>query len=144
MRIYLIGSLRNPAVQSVAAELRKAGLEVFDDWQSAGPEGDDWWKKYEEARGRSYIEALYAPAAVNIYNFDRSNIEKSGAVVLVAPCGKSAHLELGWALGRGMPGYILLDPDVARWDVMYQFATGVFEDTTDLVEVLRGRTSPKP
>jgi len=138
MRLYLIGSLRNPAVQSVAAELRRAGHEVFDDWQAAGPEGDDWWKKYEQARGRTYKEALYAPAAVNIYEFDKRNIIASAAVVLVAPAGKSAHLELGWALGKGREGYILLDPEVDRWDVMYQFATGVFNTVDELVEHLKG------
>jgi hypothetical protein len=38
-------------------------------------------------------------------------------------------------LGQGKPGYILLD-NPERWDVMYQFADGVFEHLEDLLERL--------
>ena len=41
MRLYVIGSLRNPAVPQVAKRLREAGFLVFDDWYAAGPEADD-------------------------------------------------------------------------------------------------------
>jgi len=30
--IYLIGSLRNPAVPEVAQKMRAVGIDVFDDW----------------------------------------------------------------------------------------------------------------
>jgi nucleoside 2-deoxyribosyltransferase len=137
MRVYLIGSLRNVVVQQVAAQLRDAGLEVFDDWQAAGPEADDYWQSYEKARGRTYKEALAGAAAINVYEFDKRNILESDCVVLILPAGRSGHLELGWALGKGIPGYILLDPDVERWDVMYQFADAVFETLDELVEDLK-------
>ena len=47
--LYLIGSLRNPRVPELAKRLRQdnPGLEVFDDWYSAGIEADDYWKEYE-------------------------------------------------------------------------------------------------
>ena len=34
--VYLIGSLRLPAVRGLAAELRAEGFDVFDDWHAAG------------------------------------------------------------------------------------------------------------
>lgn len=132
MLIYLIGSLRNPEVPKIAAKLREAGHEVFDDWYAAGPEADDKWRDYEKARGRTFKQALEGAAARNVYAFDRRNLERSEVVVLVLPAGKSGHLELGWALGQQKKGYILLD-DPERWDVMYQFATGLFYDVEDLI-----------
>jgi hypothetical protein len=129
--IYLIGSLRNPQVPLIANELRAAGHEVFDDWYSAGPEADDKWRDYERGRGRTFQEALSGHAARNVFAFDHRHLERADAVVLVLPAGKSGHLELGWSLGKGKPGFVLLDsPD--RWDVMYQFATKVVTSVEEL------------
>jgi hypothetical protein len=135
--VYLIGSLRNPEVPKIAEAIRLAtGEEVFDDWFSAGPEADDKWRDYERSRGHSYQQALSGLAAKHVFEFDRLHLERASSVVLALPAGKSGHLELGWAMGSGTPGYILLDsPD--RWDIMYQFATGVFSNLTDLVKELK-------
>ena len=130
--IYLIGSLRNPEVPSIAQTLRGRGFEVFDDWYAAGPEADDKWRDYEKGRGHSYLEALAGLAAEHVFFFDLEHLDRSKEVVLVLPAGKSGHLELGYALGRGKPGYILLD-NPERWDVMYRFAKLV---TTDLEEII--------
>jgi nucleoside 2-deoxyribosyltransferase len=130
--IYLIGSLRNPEIPKVAAKLRSAGLEVFDDWYSAGEFADDSWRDYEKARGHDFKTALKGYAAKNVYNFDLRHLERADAVVLVLPAGRSGHLELGYSIGRGKPGYILLDsPD--RWDVMYQFADLVTDNLDEVV-----------
>src|SRR5438034_1270844 len=127
MMVYLIGSLRNPEVPKIASRLREAGLEVFDEWYAAGPTADDCWRDYEKARGNSYLEGLSGLAAKHVYSFDLRHLDRSEAALLVLPAGKSGHLELGFAIGKGKPGYILLEPGVDRWDVMYQFATGLFE-----------------
>ena len=131
IRVYLIGSLRNrEIVQTVAAELRAVGYEVFDDWLAPGPEADDKWKEYEETRGRTYEEALQGWAAKQVFEFDHFHLRRSNIGVLVMPCGKSGHLELGRMSG-GKPTYVLMDtPD--RWYVMYQFATGVAFDLAGL------------
>jgi hypothetical protein len=99
--IYLIGSLRNPDVPKVAASLRAAGIEVFDDWYAAGYEADDMWKEYEQERGRGYLEALEGHAANHVFSFDKCHLDRADAGVLVAPAGKSGHLELGYLIGRG-------------------------------------------
>lgn len=134
--IYLIGSLRNPEIPTIANTIRAAGHEVFDDWFAAGPEADDYWRNYEISRGRSYVEALSGLAAGHVFTFDNEYLERASAVVLVLPAGKSGHMELGISIGRGKPGYILLDsPD--RWDVMYKFADGVFTELDGLIDHLR-------
>jgi hypothetical protein len=137
--LYLIGSLRNEEIPKVAESLRSTGLDVFDDWYSAGFEADDYWKKYEEGRGRSYKDALGGYAARHVFEFDRSHLDRCDAACLVLPAGKSGHLELGYVAGSGKPTFILLDrPD--RWDVMYQFATEVFENKDEMLGYMRRQT----
>jgi hypothetical protein len=139
--IYLIGSLRNPEVPILANELRKQGYCVFDDWHSNGPEADDYWQKYEQARGRNYRDALRAAIPQNIFQIDKTHIDKAQTVVLVLPAGKSGHMEFGYAIGQGKKGYILLPGEPERYDVMYNFATKVFISQEELFEELRNDIS---
>lgn len=134
--IYLIGSLRNPVVQDVAARLRLKGFDVFDDWQAAGPEADDYWQKYSNARGHSYKDALRGAAAQHVFAFDKKHLDMADIVVMVMPCGKSGHLELGYAVGQGKKGFILFDKEPERYDVMYNFATDVFFSVEELLDGL--------
>jgi hypothetical protein len=136
MIIYLIGSLRNPEIPLIAQELRNAGHEVFDDWHSAGPNADDHWRDYEIYRGHSFIEALDGYAANHVYEYDRSHLDRANAGVLVLPAGKSGHLELGYLIGQGKPGYILLDNQPERFDCMYRFAKKVVASVDELVKCL--------
>lgn len=135
--IYLIGSLKNPSIRALAARLRREGFEVFDDWHAAGEDADDIWQEYERQRGRSYKEALASPHAEAVFQMDTTYLDHADAVVLVLPAGKSAHLELGWALGQGKAGFILLDGEPARFDVMYKFADAVCNDVDELIKELQ-------
>lgn len=132
--IYLIGSLRNPAIPELAAELRQAGFEIFDDWFSAGPEADDWWQKYETNRGHSFTEALQGHAAQHVFQFDKQHLDRCDGCILFMPAGKSGHLEFGYVIGSGKPGYILFDKTPERYDVMYGFATGVFFSRKEMLD----------
>jgi len=120
--IYIIGSLRNPQVPMVAANLRSFGFKVFDDWYSAGPAADDSWMSYERERGHDLQQALAGPAAIHTFEWDLENLDNADAGVMVAPAGRSGHLELGYLCGQGKPCAVLLDGEPERWDVMYQFA----------------------
>lgn len=132
--IYLIGSLRNPEVPVVAKALRDAGYEVFDDWYAAGPEADDYWQRYEQDRGHSYSVGLAGHAAQHVFGFDKTFLDRASAGILLLPAGKSGHLELGYLIGRGSPGYILMPGEPERWDVMYNFASGVFTSVEALLK----------
>lgn len=135
--LYLIGSLRNEKIVEIANAIEEAtGMEVYSSWFCGGPEADDYWKKHEQARGRSFKEALQHYAAKHIFEIDKHHIDRCDAAVLVCPAGKSGHLELGYVAGCGKPAYVLLDPTVDRWDVMYQFCTDVFEDKDELIRML--------
>ena len=125
--IYLIGSLRNEKIPTIANEMRTWGWDVFDDYLAVGPEADDFWKTYEQGRGHTYAGALSGYAAKHIFEFDKFHLDRCDIAVLVMPAGKSCFLELGYMIGQGKPGYILYpdgDPD-DRYDVMFQFCKDV-------------------
>lgn len=132
--IYITGSLRNPEIPKIAARLRETlKVEVFDDWYAAGPEADDAWRDYERDRGHSLPTALQGYAARHVFQFDKEHLSRATDVILALPAGKSGHLELGWAIGNGKRGWILLNDDPDRYDVMYCFADGVFTNLEELI-----------
>jgi len=138
--IYVIGSLRNPEIPKIGNALRQAGFDAFDDWWGAGKFADDSWKEYEQERGRTYQEALQGYAARQIFAFDKMHLDRCDMAVLVYPAGKSAHLELGYAVGKGKKTFVLVDnPD--RWDVMLQFADEVVFSLEELLEKLNETTN---
>jgi hypothetical protein len=140
MKIYLIGSLRNPTIPELGVALRALGHEVFDDWHGAGPEADDYWQKYEQERGRDYLSALHGFAASNVFEFDMRHLDSAAAAVLVLPAGKSAHLELGYMRGRGAWTAVLFDSEPDRWDVMYRLADAQFFSIESLLEAIDATT----
>lgn len=141
--IYIIGSLRNPEIPVFANRLREKGFEVFDDWFSAGATADDEWQQYENTRGRNYKEALKGHSAQTIFNLDKTHLDRCDGAVLVLPAGKSGHLELGYTIGRGKPGYILFDRVPERYDVMYNFATEVFFCSDTLIATIEEQRDAK-
>ena len=57
---------------------------------------------------------------------------------MVLPCGKSAHLELGYAVGKGKRTVIFMPEEPERWDVMYNFADQIVYGDKELVALLNG------
>ncbi|MCI0550132.1 MAG: hypothetical protein L0287_04185, partial [Anaerolineae bacterium] len=96
MKLYVIGSMRNPKVTEVASSLRNLGYDVFDDWYAPGPEADDYWQKYAHERGQTYKEALNSHHAKHVFEFDKFHLDSSDIAILVMPAGRSGHLELGY------------------------------------------------
>jgi len=139
MKVYLIGSLRNPDIPKLAHHLRDKldfETEVFDDWYAAGPEADDKWMEYEKARCNTFAQALDGYAATHVYEFDKTHLDSCDVAIMVMPAGKSAHLELGYCAGRGKRTIILMNGEPERFDVMYKFADHVVTSWADLLNVL--------
>lgn len=137
MKIYLIGSLRNPVIPKIGNLLRAEGYDVFDDWFAAGPEADDYWRKYERGRGRTVAEAVRGLAAGHLFDFDIEHLRSADVGILVLPTGRSGHLELGVLVGLGKRTYILLDKEPERFDVMYRFTDGIFSSLPELIAELK-------
>lgn len=134
--IYLIGALKNPEVPVIGKALREVGFEVFDEWWSASPDADEWWQAHERFKGKTYKEALYGYHAKTVFEFDKYHIDRADIGVLLLPAGRSGHLELGYLIGTGKPGYVLFDSEPDRYDVMYRFAREVCLNLEELKNVL--------
>lgn len=138
--IYLIGSLRNEAIPAFAQALEEAsGYEVFADWFTPGPQADDYWRDYVKVRWPEggIRKALAGYAARHIFEFDKEHLDRADAVVMLRPAGTSGHMELGYALGSGKPGFILFDGEPERFDVMLNFVTGIAFSLEELVPMLK-------
>lgn len=113
MRIYVASSWRNDAAYpAVVVQLRRAGHDVYDfrnprpgDFGFHWSEIDPTWESWDAGRFR---QALEDPIAVAGFASDFDAMRWAEAFVLVLPCGRSAHLEAGWAIGAGKPTAVLL------------------------------------
>ena len=139
--IYVAGSLRNEGMRDLDTALIAEFPDqvFFMDWYSAGPEADDHWKGYyHDHLGLDYVTALKEPASLNVFNFDKKHIDLSDILILAAPAGKSAHLELGYSIGAGKIGiYYFPSMEDTRWDVMLNFAQEVCVGQEQLFAALR-------
>lgn len=114
MKIYLASSWRNTRYPAVLAALRAAGHDVYDFRADTGfgwRDVDPLWQAWSPAEFR---DALETPLARRGFASDMAALQGAAATVLVIPCGRSAHLELGYAVGAGQKTAILLDQD--RYD----------------------------
>jgi nucleoside 2-deoxyribosyltransferase len=135
--IYLIGALANPQIPHFANRLRRAGFDVFDQWWAPGPHADSYLRHYTQIRKLTFRETLRDYAATHVFNFDKTHLDRCDMAVMLMPAGKSGHLELGYTIGKGKPGYILFDKEPHRLDIMLQFATDIFFREVDLFKTLR-------
>lgn len=105
MRIYVASSWRNPWQPGVVKMLRKATHEVYD-FREPTP-GEKWfaWSdidpEWQEWKPDVYRKALTHPIAEHGFERDMTALRNCDACVLVLPCGNSANLELGYAVGAG-------------------------------------------
>lgn len=142
-RIYVASSWRNAFQQKVVEVLRSAGHEVYDfrnpvdgnhgfSWSEVNPRWRDWTPA-------EFITDLYSrhPAVVRGYGYDKAALDWADTCVLVLPCGRSAHLEAGYAVGRGKRTIIFLHPDQFEPELMYLLGDGCVTNLDQLLIALR-------
>lgn len=105
MKIYVASSWRNPWQPGVVKLLRKKGHDVYDFREpTPGERGFAWsdidpdWKEW---RPKAYRMALDHPIARHGFARDIEALQVCDACIMVLPCGNSANLELGIAIGEG-------------------------------------------
>jgi len=135
--IYVASSWRNQELTGVVKALRGAGQEVFDfreedgfSWREIDPD----WQKWTPEVFRSKLANSHQ--AIRGFDRDMCNLQLADAVVLVLPCGRSAHLELGYAIGAGKPTVILLAP--AEPELMYRAASRLCTTIEEVLEYFHG------
>ena len=134
--IYVASSWRNRIHPKVVRSLRARGHAVYDYRQGAVTrrDGDPLM-----ADATDYAAALEQPAAVRAFHYDYAAMLAADTFVLVLPCGRSAHLELGWAVGARKRTAILLDDDPSTPELAYRMVNML---TTSLDDLLRWLAAP--
>lgn len=139
MKIYVASSWRNENQPEVVNALRNAGHEVYDFRNPApGDTGFHWseidpdWQTWDAKQFRT---AICHPIAINGFGKDHKAMEWADAFVLLLPCGRSAHLEFGWACGKGKLTVILLD-GYNEPELMYREANVVCTSLPEVISAL--------
>jgi hypothetical protein len=145
MRIYVASSWRNRRQPQVVAGLLEEGHEVYD---FRGPDNNSFhWSEidpnWREWSASEFRRALTHPIADRGFACDLEALRSADAVVLLLPCGRSAHLEAGWAAGAGKRVLILLDPDGNEPELMYKMAE-VYTTLGDVEAALLEDSDPRP
>ena len=130
MKIYVASSWRNTRQPSVVEALRADGHDVYDfknpepgNQAFAWSEIDPNWQTWTEAE---YLEALSSEIAIEGFRRDERALTRCETCVLVLPCGRSAHLEAGYAIGLGIPLVILLpNGEPMEPELMYRWAAWI-------------------
>lgn len=141
MRIYVASSWRNGLQPEVVRTLREDGHEVYDFRNpSEGDHGFHWSDidlRWQEWTPGVFRDAIAHPIAQAGFTKDRAALDWCEACVLVVPCGRSAHLELGYAIGKGKRTSILLSD--GEPELMYALADEIFVNLSELKNAYRSK-----
>lgn len=80
----------------------------------------------------TYLRMIEHPRAIEGFDADFAAMQTADTFVLVLPCGKSAHLELGWAVGAGKRTAVLLE-DPIEPELMYRMVDFLAPSLFDLL-----------
>lgn len=138
-RIYVASSWRNLMQEATVHVLRAAGFEVYDFRNP--PEGTGFhWTEVGLARDNddcginAYLTALEHPRSIEGFNADFDAMKNADTFVLVLPCGRSAHLELGWAVGAGKRTCVYSPEVMLTPELMYKMVDHIAPDMMDLLD----------
>ncbi len=138
MKIYVASSWRNNIQPLVVEALRKAGHEVYDFKNpEPGNHGFHWeeidanWTAWSSEQFR---QALSHPIAESGFGLDMKALKECDACVMVLSCGRSAHLEAGYAIGAGKPTVIMLEN--GEPELMYKMTPYICLDIQEVVECI--------
>ena len=141
MKIYVASSWRNGYQPAVVAALRTDGHAVYDfknppsrtgfGWRQLALGDPDTWTT------RAWRDALKHPVADAGFNSDMGALRSCDACVLVLPCGRSAHLELGWAVGAGKRTVVLAGATLDEPELMVKMCDAIALDLDELRGLLR-------
>jgi hypothetical protein len=145
-KIYVASSWRNLMQDATVSILRAAKFDVYDFKNPPNGAGFQWKDvaldhskpltntstAIDFADANKYLAALDHPRAEEGFHSDFDAMKAADTFVLVLPCGRSAHLELGWAVGAGKRTAILLD-DPCTPELMYKMVDYIAPTMMDLL-----------
>jgi len=142
-KIYVASSWRNTRQPEVVTRLRDDGFDVYDFKRPGGGRGFAWsdieahgMANHDSVSPHRFLAALEHPLAVEGFRRDFAAMQAAEIFVLVLPCERDAHLELGWACGAGKETIILLD-DPCKASLMYGMVDHISPTMDDLLDWLK-------
>lgn len=152
-RIYTASSWKNEFYPEIVSTLRHWGHLVHDfrdptmnhvfQWSQVDPDWAEWDLN-------SYIVALMNDNSNKGFQSDKGGLDWCDTCLLILPCGRSAHFEIGYACGQKKQGIIYIPPNLPRdknigWEpeLMYKFCDrkngrpGIYSDMYELREALK-------
>lgn len=142
--IYLASSWRNLELAlGLTALIRAWGHEVI----CFGERGRDGfrfhWRQVEPNRARLTSRSLLAsPLAQRAVERNRSRLDRADTCLLLLPCNRGAHLEAGFAVGRGKRLVVVGRFLPGEFELMYGLADALVS-IDDLDELRRSLAGPK-
>lgn len=136
--IYVASSWRNPYYEGVLDCLEQWALPYYN-WRDE--EGFHWSEVFDTASVEHWTEPISAQTFITGLEHERAragfkrdmdHLYEADAVILLLPCGKSAHLEAGWAVGAGKPVALYITEDTQP-ELMYGMFSFITEDISALM-----------
>lgn len=138
-RIYLASSWRNPYQPEAVVALQQAGHQVYDFRHPQDKEHGFRWsdldERWESWSADAYRTALAGPVAQQGFASDFDAMKWADVGILLLPCGRSAHLELGWMAGAGKQT-IIWTRDGEEPELMALLATTICVNFSEVLEAL--------
>ena len=136
--MYVASSWRNLIQPDVVKMLVEAGHDVYDfrnpfqngtgfHWSDIASDWEDW-------SSEEVIDGLEHPLASKGLKSDMDAFDWAEALVMVMPCGRSSHLELGYAVGQRKKTVVLLSQ--SEPELMYKMADYLVTDTEQMLHAL--------
>jgi hypothetical protein len=148
LKIYVASSWRNLHQPSVVEMLRAVGHDVYDFRNPRpGDQGFGWRQCATEEQLKDpqkfRDEVLTHPIAQAGFKSDMDALRAADVTVLVLPCGRSAHLEFGWAAGHGQQTFVLFDEKIDEPELMYLMNTKLCVSIGELIDCLEKLKDPQ-
>ena len=129
-KIYVASSWGNHFQPDIVKLLRVLDYEVYDFRENPAFEefslhSQDLIRPHEHSK-------IPEEALDRAFQKDMEALDWCDAVVLVNPCGISAHMELAYAIGSRKPGFVLYQP--TRPELMTRMAYQPCPNTKELLE----------
>lgn len=142
-RIYVASSWRNVIQPSIVMRLRSAGHEVYDFHEpTPGKNGFKWQDVSDFTlpdKVGEYISAVQTQIARDAFALDKQALDWCDTCIMVLPCGRSAHLEAGYAAGQGKDVYFLLSEHGFEPELMYLLGTAHETSIEKIIDMLNTR-----
>lgn len=135
MKIYVASSWRNPYFETVFGRIKTKFPHTYNFKESGFHWSTVIGKGWPESDIETFKQGLRHPIAEQRFIRDSTALEAASATILVLPCGRSAHLELGIAVAKkqftAVYSYAQFEPEL-----MYNYIDLITNDMEELIESL--------